>query len=1082
MPRDSFIPLRDSIALAAVLALSSSLAAKYCSGAPEELSKTPTPAVEQQVDFLRDVRPILSDACFACHGPDESSRAAELRLDERESAFRIAANGHGVIQTDDPDASELVRRITSGDEDEIMPPVDSGKKLTAAQIDVLRRWIAQGASWKEHWAFSAPVRPKIPQTNDSVPSRNPIDAFVRQALDQKGWSPAPEADRETLIRRVTFDLTGLPPTLAEVDAFLKDESPDAYERAVDRLLASPNYGEHMARFWLDAARYGDTHGLHLDNYREMWLYRDWVIDAFNSNMPFDQFTIQQLAGDLLPQPTPNQLVATGFCRANVTTNEGGSIEEEVYVRNVVDRVSTVGTVFMGLTLGCAVCHDHKYDPLTQKDFYQLFAYFNSLDGPVLDGNVQDPSPAMRVPGKELSAWLAALQDRLDDASASCDALEGLDEARFEEWVDKWLAGEFDGAEIDSDVDVSDGMVAHCTFEEGGKVNVALAEDGGTIHGSPIIAPGPMGNAIALDAEDYIEVGPVGDFQDDEPFSYGAWINPKSSSGGVIIAKTDSENLYRGYELSVRDDRLVMQFGRRDPGYLITIASEAPVASPGQWTHVFVTYDGSKEASGVAMFVNGVRQPTVVLSDSLRFKSGIRNKKPLLIGRKDASSVFTGLLDDARVYKRRLTDTEVLILYLTGRVDSLRHGSPDAWTEQDLRDVRRYFLIAYDPNYRGFRYEIDRLRNQMSRDLALAPTTLIWREQQTPREAYILLRGQYDQRGEQVGRHAPAALPPMASNLPANRLGLAQWLVSPGHPLTSRVTVNRLWQQFFGMGLVRTSEDFGNQGTPPTHPELLDWLAVEFRESGWDVKSLVRLMVTSATYRQSSKASADSVLRDPDNASLARGPRRRLDAETLRDQALAVSGLLVNKVGGPSVKPPQPEGLWEAVGFVGSNTAIFFPDVGDEKLHRRSIYTFLKRTAPAPEMSTFDAPSRESPCVRRERTNTPMQALLLMNDPQYVEAAKALANRVMSEKTTTRDRAAHMYRLCTAKTPSDEVVSELVELYEDQRALYQQEADEARSLISQWGKPKGEDQDLASCAAWTLVGNLALNLDEVINSN
>ncbi len=602
-------------------------------------------------------------------------------------------------------------------------------------------------------------------------------------------------------------------------------------------------------------------------------------------------------------------------------------------------------------------------------------------------------------------------------------------------------------------------------------------------GTASFVVGQEGKALAFSRDNYVDLGNVGDFQDDQPFSYGAWIKTSSDANGTILAKTDAEDLFRGYELSVGGGAVRTQMGRRDPGYLITVVTKGKIITPNQWRHVFVTYDGSKLASGLVISVVCERQQTDVYSDALKYKSGIRNSNPLLLGRRDVESAFEGgQIDDARVYSRRLTDAEVESIFLSDRVAKLR-GTPKAkWSEDDLIALRRFYMLGHDSTFKAYCDELDRLASHIQREEGEAPTTLIFREQRQPRDAFVLIRGQYDQRGDKVERRTPAALPPMHDDQPRNRLGLAEWLISPEHPLTSRVAVNRLWQQFFGTGLVKTSEDFGNQGALPSHPELLDWLAVDLREGEWNVKRLVKQIVMSSAYRQSSRVTPERAAQDPENRLLSHGPRFRLDAESLRDQALSLSGMLVPDIGGPSVKPPQPEGLWEAVGFIGSNTAIFVPDTGYEKTHRRSLYTFLKRTAPAPEMSTFDAPSRESTCVRRERTNTPMQALLLLNDPQYVEAARALAVRIMREQSSTADRASYIYRLCTSRRASEQIAAELVELHDQQLAQFKQDDADAQKLAGSTEPEGGAKLDAGEVAAWTVVGNLMLNLDEVINTN
>ncbi len=1036
------------------------------------------------VDYLQDIRPILSDACYACHGPDEESRQAELRLDRLDQAISAAGTDEKVIIAGNPEQSELLRRISSDDPAEVMPPAESGKSLTLEQIALIRRWIEQGAKWEQHWAFVNPIRPEIPSVSDPSWPNNAIDFFVQARLDQKGWKPSPAASKEVIIRRVTLDLTGLPPTLAEVDTFLADDSSHAYERVVDRLLKSPQYGEHMTRFWLDAARYGDTHGLHLDNYREIWPYRDWVVNAFNSNLLYDRFVIEQLAGDMLPAPTLDQLVATGFCRAHVTTNEGGSIEEEVHVRNVVDRTSNVATVFLGLTLGCAVCHDHKFDPFTQQEFYQLSAYFNSLDGPALDGNIKDPAPVISVPSEDQAAKLVLLQDQITQLCEKRDSRGASVDQAFLDWLEQ--LSQRDSLAADSELHIDDQLVVHCTFdEESGTqvVNHANPDQPGRLIGASRVA-GRTDSGVHFPEGAVVDLGNVASFDDEDPFSYGAWVKTANGRNSVILAKTDPAQLHKGYELSIQEGQVKAIISRRRPGYIIKVVTKETLITPNEWHHVFVTYDGSKMASGVVVYVDGKPQLVDVWSDALKFKGGIRNSEPLLLGRRDEDSHFLdGTMDDVRVYGKRLSEAEVRAVFLESEL-TFTTDTAESWTEAQRQILQHFYLMRHDDQFISYSQQLDDLLDKLRKVEQSIPTTLVYRESQNPREAFILIRGQYDQLGEQVQRSTPSALPPMPAEFPNNRLGLARWLVSPENPLTSRVAVNRFWQQLFGIGLVETSEDFGNQGTTPSHPQLLDWLAMEFRASGWDIKKLMKLLVLSATYRQSSYVPPTLAQEDPKNRFLARGPRFRLDAETLRDQALFLGGDLVLKLGGPSVKPPQPAGLWKAVGFSSSNTVEFVPDQDPDKINRRSLYVFLKRTSPPPEMSTFDAPSRESTCVRRERTNTPLQALLLMNDPQYVSAAQALAVRVLSAPLASpTERAAYMYRLCTARVASDTTVAELVKLLENQLSEYEQDDETAHKLLAvRFGGIHVEKFEKTQLAAWTVVANLILNLDEVVNKN
>ena len=1041
---------------------------------------------DEAVDYLRDIRPILSENCYACHGPDENSREADLRIDQLKSSTHETPSGNVAIVPGRPDESELYRRIASTDEDEVMPPIDTGKSITPEQTELIRRWIKEGASWKQHWAFVPPQQQELPSTKKDKLPHGPIDYFIQAELHKKGWQPSPEADKETLLRRVTFDLTGLPPTLAEVDAFLADDSPDAFQHVVERLLQSPHYGEHMARFWLDAVRYGDTHGLHLDNYREMWLYRDWVVKAFNDNMPFNQFTVEQLAGDLLPNPALDQIIATGFNRCHVSTSEGGSIIEEVYVRNVVDRVSTTGTVFLGLTLGCAVCHDHKFDPISQKEFYQLFAFFNSIKGPPIDDNAKAPIPIISVPSKEQTALIETLQQDLEINRAERYDRLRAELPEFSTWLTEHINPSKE-KKLDPSDDGVEGPVFSSNFEEmsGNLVsNDAQPEKPGRIRGNPIWTEGRRGGGFKFSGDNYIDYGNVGSFQGHRPFSYGAWIRTESFTSGPIIAKLDAANHNQGYEVSVNNGIVSAELARERPSFSIKVSTKEKVLEAGSWHHVFVTNDGSREASGLVIYVDGKRVPLDVHSDSLKYKRGIQHDKPLLLGSRDTEALFRGAtIDDVRLYQRRLSELEVLAIFISSQLNPILPSSQEQLSEQQLEMLRLYYLIRNDSQYLDQKKTYEELEKKIEAEKEKVPTTLVFIEKKNPRDAFVLIRGAYDQPGEKVERQTPDCLPPMSEEFSRDRLGLARWMVSNENPLTSRVAVNRFWQQLFGIGLVETSDDFGSQGTPPSHPELLDWLAVEFRESGWDVKWLLQRIVMSATYRQSSYTTTELTRNDPKNRFLARGPRFRLDAEMLRDQALEVSGLLVKQMGGPSVKPPQPDGLWKAVGYSDSNTVKFVADTGPEKVHRRSLYTFHKRTAPPPQMSTFDGPSRESSCVRRERTNTPLQALLLLNDPQYVEAARALAQRAIRlEDLSIAERVDYLYRLCTARHASEAAITELVQLYKDQLVNYQQNQSAALALTKQGEQATQQNGQPSELAAWTIVTNLLLNLDKVVNKN
>ncbi|MGI9429786.1 MAG: DUF1553 domain-containing protein [Bythopirellula sp.] len=1038
-----------------------------------------------EVRFSEQIRPILAKKCFACHGPDESKRQTDWRIDQQQGLHAELEDGQAIVPHS-PDTSVLFQRITAEDPELRMPPLESETKLAAEEIALIRRWIELGATWDQHWSFVPPQKSELPKVEQQSWPRNAIDRFVLARLEAASLAPSPQADRTALIRRVTFDLTGLPPTDAEVRAFLADDATTAYEALVDRLLASPAYGEHMARYWLDVARYADTHGLHLDNYREMWPYRDWVIRAFNENLPYDQFVVQQLAGDLLPEATLDQQIASGFNRCHVSTNEGGSIDEEVYVRNVVDRVSTTGTAMLGLTLGCAVCHDHKYDPISQREFYQLFAFFNSLDGPSMDGNVKDPAPSVRVPTDSQAAKLSGLREDIAALQAQRETILEKHSSKFEAWVQQRKQLRSTNSP-DAALELTDGLLARFRLDEGAGQTVGndvSPSQQGQFVGKPKWTEGPLGGALEFGQGAYVDLGEIGDFNKKRPFSFGAWLRTTGKVDAAAIAKTETREGIRGYELFVKRHKVAVLLSGRWPGYAIKVTSADDVLKRGGWHHVFVTYDGSSSASGVVLYIDGRPRAVHVNSDSLREKGSIGTDQALLLGRRDEVTEFAGGgIDDVRLYDHRLSDADVSLLYLGSQLAYTSELISDPPDEKLQEQLRKFYFIRHEPAYAQLTQKIDLLQSEIDHLQAEIPTTLVFRERDKPREAFVLTRGQYDQPGDPVKRSTPAFLPAMDEGWEANRLGLARWTVSPQHPLTSRVAVNRIWQQLFGVGIVNTAEDFGTQGASPTHPQLLDWLAVDFRQQGWDVKRLLKQLILSATYQQSSHVSPALQRRDPENRLLARGARFRMDAEMLRDQALAVSGLLVRKIGGPSVKPPQPGGLWFAVGYSGSNTVRFEQDSDRDNHYRRSLYTFWKRTSSPPQMSTFDAPSREVCIVRRERTNTPLQALLLMNDPQYVEAARHFAMRIMDVPLPeVSQRVAWAFEQAVARPPTTQELTELAAVYGDFLTTYDADREAAKALVEKGETPAAESYDTTELAAWTMVANVIFNLDEFLSKD
>ena len=1005
-----------------------------------------------KLDFNRDIRPILSDNCFACHGFDAKTRKADLRLDTPEGAY-AAIEGTFPIKPGDPAASTVLQRIHSTDPDDVMPPPDSHKKITPAQAALLKQWIAEGAPYQKHWSFETPVKPALPDLPaPKAEVRNAIDAFIQARLATEGLAPAPEATKETLIRRVTLDLTGLPPTPEEIDAFLADASPDAYEKVVNRLLKSERYGEHMARYWLDAARYADTHGLHLDNERSMWPYRDWVVRAFNDNLPYDQFTIWQLAGDLLPEASLDQRVASGFNRCNVTTSEGGSINEEFIFRYAVDRAETTVAVWMGLTAGCAVCHDHKFDPISQKEFYQLYAFFNSAADPAMDGNILLTPPILRLSSPDQSQQLAALDQKIAAA-----------QTRIREAIQTLAYTDPATVQPPPPVQTSEQVWFDDAFPAGVKVGVAgdptcfvSSEEGPVFSGKAALKRSAQGVA-----QDFFSEGGRFTIPPNGKISVHVFLDPAQPPTAVMLQFHTKGWNHR----AVWGEEGAIPFGKVRTPERVRMGN---LPEAGQWQKLEVAADRLGLKPG--MIVTGyafTQFGGTVYWDRLAMGSRVDPAK-------DPQWSW-------QVWKKANQGKRVADLP-TDLMNLVRGKKPETWTAAEEARVQAWWL---ENEYQGARDLVEGVRGQK---LALEaekktledaiPATFVMADLPEPRESFIMERGQYDKPTEKVARGTPAIFPPLTATGNPTRLDLARWLVSPEHPLTSRVAVNRFWQQFFGTGLVKTANDFGSQGEPPSHPELLDWLAVTFRESGWDVKQFVKLIVTSHSYRQSSAFSVRSSELDPGNRLLARGPRFRLDAEVVRDQALFLSGLLSPRLGGKGVKPYQPENIWEPVAFGGSNTKNYIQDHG-ESLYRRSLYTFWKRTAPPPNMTAFDAPNRESYCLSRERSNTPLQALALMNDVQFFEAARAFAQRTLLAHPGTDARLTALFRQATGRLPDARETQVLQAALQKHLTAYRAAPEQARAAITFGESTPHPDLDPAELAAWTLLANLVLNLDEVV---
>jgi hypothetical protein len=1005
-----------------ILLVSPLLLLSVCSAAP--------------VDFARDVRPILSDRCFMCHGPDEAKRMAGLRLDIEDGAKKARGARPPVIVAGDANASEILKRVGAENPARRMPPPYSDRKpLTEKEVALLRTWIEQGAQWKGHWSFTPPVRPELPDVRDKKWVRNPIDNFILARLEREGLAPSPEASRERLLRRVSFDLTGLPPTLAELDAFLADRSPQAYEKAVDRLLASPRYGERMAVDWLDAARYADTHGYQTDPAKEMWPWRDWVVNAFNRNMRYDQFTIEQLAGDLLPNATLDQKIATGFQRNHRINAETGSIAEEFQAENLVDRASTLGTVWLGLTVGCARCHDHKYDPIKARDFYSLYAFFNGVDE-VGNGGPSDGrgnyKPFLKLPSPELDAQLAAKTAEVKTARekvAAIDAELALEQAAWEQnalaYKPKWEVLTPQTVTADNGVALS--RLADGSVLAGGAVPPASIYT--------VTATTKLRNITAFRLELIPDAGLPG----------GG--SGRGAGGKAVVTLFETRVNDRKVELS----RVTVDFKSEESELNLVIHPAEQL----------------KRGWGVNPEMN---RPHYAVIETTRMQGAAEGTAfTFRIG-----SEYEGA--GVGRFRISVTDSEYPEVMPSEVAEILRTPSA-ARKAEDAATLSKYF-VTHPLRRRAANEVVMQLEAERRGIENKIPSTMVMSEMATPRDSFVLLRGAYDKPGEKVGPAVPSFLPPMPADAPRNRLGLARWLVDAGNPLTARVTVNRYWQMYFGTGLVKTAEDFGSQGEAPSHPELLDWLATEFVRSGWDVKAMQRLIVTSAAYRQASNTTPALFERDPENRLIARGPRVRLPAEMIRDQALLVSGLLSNKMGGPSVKPYQPEGLWEQLSaFQGQK---LFERSKGEDLWRRSVYSYWKRTVPPPSLTIFDAPTREACVVRRQMSSTPLQALALLNDEMYVETARKFAERIIKEGgATPSQRLFWAVRAATSRRASGTEVRILEHGLQRRLGQYRADPAAAQKLLRAGEAPVNKTISPTLLAAYTTTASVILNLDEVI---
>jgi len=1075
---DRLPTLARRVVVAAVMAAGVALPPRGADDPAHRAAAAEATATASPISFDRDIRPILSDACFACHGPDGGNRQAGLRLDLFEQATAELDSGTRAIVPKRPEASELLARIVSDDPDAVMPPPHAKiGRLAPEQVERLRRWIAEGAAYEPHWAFVPAARPDPAGVDGaSAGSMHPIDRFVAGRLARRGLAFAPEADRATLIRRATFDVTGLPPTPAEVEAFVADASPDAYEALLDRLLASPRYGERMAADWLDLARYADSYGFQVDRERpDMWPWRDWVIRAFNTNLPWDQFTTWQLAGDLLPDASDEQILATAFNRLHQQESEGGSVEEEYRVAYVNDRVTTFGTAFLGLTLECCRCHDHKFDPLSQREFYQLFAFFDDIDEAGLYSFFTPavPTPKLRLVDEAAANRLAAAEENVAERAAEVAEAERI----AGEAVADWIAGRGERPEpFAAAGGTIPGEIARYGFDtrdaDGTFASAVAPKDPATAPREIVLVEdrrdGRPCTAIRLTGDHPVQT-PVGNFRRSEPFTITAWIKPADGGPRAVVwhrsqAWTDAGS--RGYELLVDEGHLRWSLIHFWPGDAASVRCVEPLPV-GEWVHVAVSSDGSGRAAGLKVFIDGRAAATEVVRDTLTREITGGGGDHIRIGERMRDHGFKGgLVDDFRVFGRALAPLEIRETFAPGTIAAALAAG------QDAESLGRYHAAAFDTPAALARERLRSARRDRDDVAEASREIMVMRELPQPKTAYVLSRGDYDKRAEPVAPDTPAVLPPFPAGEPRNRLGLARWLTHPDHPLLARVTVNRLWQSLFGLGLVKSPEDLGSQSTRPEHPELLDWLAWRFSHPradgglGWNMKGLVKEVMLSRTYRQRSVADGKTMADDPLNEWLARGPRHRLPAEMIRDGILAACGLLVDRVGGPPVRTYD----------IAESFKPAKADAGDA-VYRRSLYTFWRRTGPAPVLESFDVPKRVVCVARRDTTNTPLHALVLLNGPQFVEAARVLAERLLVEHAGRPDEAVAMaFERLTSRPPDAAEREILARMHAAQLAWYRAHVDEAAKLVAVGQRQPAAGLDPAEVAAAAGVIGALLNYD------
>ena len=1031
-----------------------------------------------KLDYNEHVKPILSDKCFACHGPDQAKQKASLRLDMAEMAFASLKENPGKVAIDPGNlaGSEFFHRIMSSDPDYMMPTPKSHLSLTATEKAVLVKWIKDGAEYKPHWAFVKPEKADLPDVENEEWVTNPIDQFILAKLEQEKLSPSQPANKELLLRRLSLDLTGLPPTLPEIDAFLKDKSENAYEKQVNRLLNSPHYGEKMAVDWLDLARFSDTHGYSTDASRDMSPYRDWVINAFNKNQPYDQFIHWQLAGDMMPKPSRDMIVATAFNRNHQQNGEGGVVEEEFQTEYVVDRTNTFGDAMLGLSVGCAKCHDHKYDPITQKNYYELFSFFNNVkEAGQISHNPNDiPTPTMMLPTEQEEKIIGFINSQVVEKEKQWNGARKAANPQFE----KWLAADKHKT-LRTEKLPKTGLQALYTFDQGNLKNsvnpkqvAVMNRDFSSPAGEPVFETRGSGKSVYMDGDVFINLTPVGDFRRSQPFSIGMWVLiPKAMKEGVIFHKATAERLYnfKGYHLYLKDNKLELSMAHTAPSNAITKISDQNVPRD-KWIHLMATYDGSAKAKGFKLYLDGKEMAMETTMDQLT--KDILSGVGLQVGAWGRGwGLKDGKVDEIVVYNRELSPFEAGVVAGKSSWSMIADKASATLSAPEKEILRQYYIAAVDETSISAFKELTDFRTTLADSTEKIREVMVMQEMPKRKKAHILLRGNYDAFGAEVFPNTPESVLPFAKKFPRNRYGLALWLTDEENPLTSRVAVNRFWQNFFGTGLVKTTEDFGNQGEMPSHPQLLDWMAVTFRESGWDVKKLCKLIVMSAAYQQDSRATRESREKDPENRLLAHGPANRMTAEMIRDNALMASGLINTKIGGKSIKPYQPDGLWEI------NSKKYTQDSGDV-VYRRSLYIFAKRSVPNPTINTFDATSRSFCVVRRQKTNTPLQALVTLNDPTFTEAAKVLGEQI-TKLSGDRKAITMAYRKLTGRTPTAKEISLLMSLQNVQHKKFKDHPEKTKGWLMQGQYIIDSKLDPASVAANSVVASAILNSDATL---